>query len=879
VACDGDWSIRKFRWRLALRRGILFFLSVTILCVVCVGDERGTISTPPWQFGPDSQNIQGVTVGIVCPAAQSVFSPSDEKAVQIEIANPSAASRSLQFRSAIFDFRGRAWEESSQPVTVPAGEKVLIKKVLSGSRKGFFNLSVELKAGDKTTVRNFPFAVLDQEPQGFRKNSLFGVVTDDLSRARAYARLGAKWVLAEDAARWDRIETTQGELELAALDELARARQENSVFVVPVLGFPPEWAYTVWAESKPGLLRLSDVETWKAYLAAAATRLAGTVNNFAVWDVNQFSTDLWDLPPAQYKQLLSTARPSIAAANPNSVICAAVPELALVGRYVQGQNVAFAMDAAVIQARDEGDPEYGLYGYLCKALQVLRDTGTDSVWVISPERAPQSGWPAQIEPAMLVREYVVAAAAGAKRLFWDCRRPGALLSPEGSPTPAGCAYAVASRNFGDAALARTLWPTSTNLWGFVFNRSDDTRLAVMWQTGPDSTLALAQAEGFVVSDLMGNSTGRIEGDALILPLGAEPVYIEARMPLDAFASSIENATIESPQPIVASAALAGDGTPGNVWLQVTLTNLTNRPLSGAVKVTAAPAWELAEQARPFDVIPGGDTGIVEFAFSRPATDGADAYEFDLAVLVAGKEYRTHHVVRWCLAEPISPVVDGDLAEWSPDSFCRMEDASFLVRPSGRWTPANLSAAIALGWDAKNLYIAAQVTDDVHGPGDAMLVAFDVLPDRAPNGARKRFVAPGTDVQYRFALTGEAAGVTRRGVWQQPPGPGTMGTGLADQLQPTSATVRIRRLEDEKHTEYEVAIPVAELGALNPLVAKQVALNIRIDDGETPGLSLDWARPTTTDRTVLTFHPFDQLNAPARSPYYFARPTTTPEGDQ
>ena len=94
-------------------------------------------------------------------------------------------------------------------------------------------------------------------------------------------------------------------------------------------------------------------------------------------------------------------------------------------------------------------------------------------------------------------------------------------------------------------------------------------------------------------------------------------------------------------------------------------------------------------------------------------------------------------------------------------------------------------------------------------------------------------------------------------------------------QPTGATVSITRVEDESRTEYEAAIPFEELGALNPLVAKRVVMNLRVDDGEPPGFSLDWAAPATGERTFLTFHPFDQLNAPAAGSWYFVHPEEEP----
>jgi len=876
VGCDVESPGRNLREHTRLRRSVLLFVFFLAVCAASASDEPQVSHVPRWQFNADLSAVRDLTVTVSCPAPNAVFLPSDEKALDITLTNLAADPRDVQFRSTVFDYRGRGWEETVRSVTLPGADKVRIKEVLSGSRTGFFNLSVEIAAGDNVTVRNFPFAVLPREQRGFRKNSFFGVVTRDLSQTSAYARLGAKWVLAEATARWDRVEPVQGTMELAGLDDMAGIQQANSVFIVPVLGSPPEWAYTVPGETLPGPLRLNEMEPWKEYLAAVAARLKGTISHFAIWEANRFSTDRWRLTSAQYKQLLSTARPSIVAASPNSFICASVPELAFLPEYVGGQDVAFAVDAALVEARDQGDAEYGFRGYVTRVARMLREAGMDAMWVISPQRGGRNPSSDENEPTLLVREYVLAAAAGVKRLFWNCRRSGALLTGEGAPTPAGCAYAVASRKLEGAALARTLWSDSMNLWGFVFNRSDDTRLAVVWQVGSESTLILPEADGFTAAGLMGNSAGSIDGDALTVPLGAQPIYIESKMPLDAFTSGVENAQIDSTRSLSPWVALTGGG--DDARLQVMLVNLTNMPMSGAVKVGTPPSLKLTDEARPFGEIAAGQTGIVEFAVSQLVPGNANAYPVDLSVLVAGQEYTTRHVVQVSRVMPVACKLDGGLSEWPADSFCHMDHARFLARPSDRWTPQNLSAAVALGWDDKYLYIAARVDDDVHSPGDAVLVAFDLLPDSVPNGTKKRLVAAGTDAQYALQLVGGEAIVTRRAIQFEPATPVPTGAMPALQSQPTGATVSITRIEDQSRTEYEVAIPFAELGALNPLVAKRVVMNLRVDDGEAPEFSLDWAAPTTNERTFLTFHPFDRLNAPAAGSWYFVRPDEAPNDD-
>jgi Carbohydrate family 9 binding domain-like len=56
----------------------------------------------------------------------------------------------------------------------------------------------------------------------------------------------------------------------------------------------------------------------------------------------------------------------------------------------------------------------------------------------------------------------------------------------------------------------------------------------------------------------------------------------------------------------------------------------------------------------------------------------------------------------------SPVIDGDLADWSTSAF----NATQVVYGATRWSGLNdVSAVYYIGWDEANLYLGARVTDD------------------------------------------------------------------------------------------------------------------------------------------------------------------------
>ena len=65
------------------------------------------------------------------------------------------------------------------------------------------------------------------------------------------------------------------------------------------------------------------------------------------------------------------------------------------------------------------------------------------------------------------------------------------------------------------------------------------------------------------------------------------------------------------------------------------------------------------------------------------------------------------------AEPLSvpPTIDGDLTDWAGRAAA---ESTFLVYSHNGWDGTDdVTAVWQLGWDANNLYIAVQVTDDAH----------------------------------------------------------------------------------------------------------------------------------------------------------------------
>ena len=81
------------------------------------------------------------------------------------------------------------------------------------------------------------------------------------------------------------------------------------------------------------------------------------------------------------------------------------------------------------------------------------------------------------------------------------------------------------------------------------------------------------------------------------------------------------------------------------------------------------------------------------------------------VVLPALAYRSQQVV--CREVCATMVIDGKLSEWDRSSPLVLDDSSQLVRDHGIWKgPLDCSARIFLMWDQTNLYVAAEILDDV-----------------------------------------------------------------------------------------------------------------------------------------------------------------------
>ena len=198
---------------------------------------------------------------------------------------------------------------------------------------------------------------------------------------------------------------------------------------------------------------------------------------------------------------------------------------------------------------------------------------------------------------------------------------------------------------------------------------------------------------------------------------------------------------------------------------------------------------------------------------------------------------------WTLAQ----VQDGpavDLATTADGTWASLDS----TQPYGG--PSDLSGKVWLDWDATNLYVTADLTDDVFSnpatgvniwQGDSLQVA--ATPGVPGSSATASTASVNGHYEYGAALTPDGAQLYR---WIAP----TEGSG-----QVTDATVNVTRDETTHTTLYELALPWSDLASVPPTANTTFSLSMIVNEKDNAGRKgyLQWGGGIGDNKDVRGFN--------------------------
>ncbi|OHB54229.1 MAG: hypothetical protein A2Y12_04350 [Planctomycetes bacterium GWF2_42_9] len=294
-------------------------------------------------------------------------------------------------------------------------------------------------------------------------------------------------------------------------------------------------------------------------------------------------------------------------------------------------------------------------------------------------------------------------------------------------------------------------------------------------------------------------------------------------------------------------------------LKIAVQNNTEKIQSGKVVMVLPEDWEYISGGNFKDIKPGHKVDIIVkckvpyYANNDIAVITAKIDEYTVAQRVTAIKSRPQAISRFF---KLPPVIDGNLGDWSKMTPTITLDGTqkTQVQISNYKGAEDLSATLYTGWDNKNFYFAAVVTDDIFlqknlneliWDGDCIQFAFHFSgkSDIAQITDYSGFGKPDAAKNDGGASIGAALTEVGAIIWQWSPN-----------LQKCKmATLSVICNKDEKTTIYEGQIPWKEIGIKNINMPITWSLTINDRDGEDEAFGwMEWTPGICGTQDPLSF---------------------------
>jgi hypothetical protein len=424
-----------------------------------------------------------------------------------------------------------------------------------------------------------------------------------------------------------------------------------------------------------------------------------------------------------------------------------------------------------------------------------------------------------------------AASASGYRVSLDSAHDGQIRFASANdstdqliPWERAAASTAANRLLGKSQFVKELFSETPAVYAALF-QSANSSIATVWSNQDNEGRLELHLPGVSLLDVDGNQIAQAgkTGD-LKIPLTHDFYYVQADVPPQTLARALRAAAINGMPPVRAQVLPLTQPVSGNSAgpIRVLLQNITPHPCSGVVDVSAPENWTLDRASQQF-VLQPGQWRVYQFKVN----EAKQSYSYQTRVKVRVNNGVTGNW-SWSVEPPLAVAdnwpakstfkLDGSLDDWKDAFWMKVENDRF-----------DRKAALAVRWDARNLYIAARVQEprftareNSDGAyhfwnGDAIQLGFGWReePWMQPSGANFR------DTDYGFVLAPfgrmENGSIDGRVLllWN----PTVPFNGTSDQVRwggaVNGASCRITFDPKKKEAVYEATIPLSTLGNLDP----------------------------------------------------------------
>lgn len=460
-----------------------------------------------------------------------------------------------ELKCTIRNWAGKTIEESTRPVSVPAGEVPLA--VVVPRPKGDHNFleaefSVTVPGQDILPIQAYSMAPVEpaENAASLDPASPFGMglylyrygnhakSLEEMERAaKMGADAGVKW--SREEFGWGRLEPEKGRFDWSFYDKMVASAKRNGISVYGLLSYWPGWTKPYTAEG---------IDDYCRYAAAVTEHYKNDIQHWEIW--NEPNIFFWQGPREMYAELLKRAYEAIKKANPNAQVLGCSTAGIDHGFIKKTMDLGAPFDILTIHPYRWNFDDRVFIGDLKKvADQVKRADGSSrQVWIT------EMGWATHTahnslrmdfpvttqrrQAELIARAYIDAIASGvAPNISWyDFRNDGndpfnfennmGIVTRDFQPKPAYRAYAMMTRMLCGLKPEKEL-DLGEGVVAFQFAAPGKTPVIALWSISGDRMVGIPSDKPLVMTGLMGDTEKLMsEKGTVNVPLkNAVPVFL------------------------------------------------------------------------------------------------------------------------------------------------------------------------------------------------------------------------------------------------------------------------------------------------------------------------------------------------------------------
>ncbi len=298
-----------------------------------------------------------------------------------------------------------------------------------------------------------------------------------------------------------------------------------------------------------------------------------------------------------------------------------------------------------------------------------------------------------------------------------------------TPYPCTVAYSAMTHFLEDSKYSCEAYPYSKSTWGYVFERNADHKAtaAVYSATDYNGSLVLHDAEGIKAYDYLGREISDGTVAELTLPMNYwETVYLVSSLTPEELKNKLVSADMKYDNMLLVHPQNFVKPLDGTSAIDIKVENVTNKTVSGTVRVKAPEGWTLKSDTVRIENLETAQSRIISVPVDKFVKNSMNRYLVGYELQIDGNDFvqKNEQILQVAYAPKKTIRVDGEFSDWNDIIPVTMVNNGVIDTTAAALDPSRAEEilkndpskadkviyTIKTAWDDNNFYFYAQIPD-------------------------------------------------------------------------------------------------------------------------------------------------------------------------